>query len=238
MPRKDKDPSPESELSDIREYISQLESRCTWSENEINKISAARSIRLARMLSAIRQKPLSIGTWIGLPGSLFRSLKPLKPEIKSIQRKRFKLLKLSTSGAISRSGTVRSIAPKTVMEGLYQNTALGLDRHERIAGLANPGVIKRLNQSAALFPVRPDNYDHVMQSSEATAFVLDLDYAEEQHLLWKGILSMENIPISQIAAECLKTARARGMTLILFTPDRPHRYPFLGDVKSLFHLEF
>ncbi len=231
--------TPGAEIDDLREYISRLESRTVWAENEVQKLLAARSLRLARAFGTLRKAPFSVKSWASFPGVLMQALRPASPELKNIERRRFEALHNMgfLGGPMAGGEAYRPMPPKTAIGGFYQNSAFVLEQHDKIAGLAAAEDIKNINPSAEFFGVRPDDYDYVLKKSKATAFVLDLDYVETSNPYWGGIMSMTNVPISVTAAQCLQTARELGMALYLFSPQEPHRYPLLGDVKPLFHSE-
>ena len=231
--------APGAELDDLRNYVSRLESRTVWSDNEILKLRAARSLRLAGAFGALRQAPFNPKNWLAFPVSLLGALRPVSPELNKIKRRRFEVLhNMAGSGsAMTHAASSHLIEPRTAIEGFYQNTAFVLEQHDKIVGLASAEDIRDINPSAEFFSIRPDDYDHVLKKSKATAFVLDLDYAETENPFWNGIMSMENVPISVTAAHSLLTARELGMALYLFSPLKPHRYPLLTDVKPLFHSE-
>ncbi len=227
----------ETELDELRSYISQLESKSTWAVNEANKYRAARTLRMAGVLGAILKAPLNPANWLLAPARFAHALIPQEPEVEPIKRREFPILKGNGDYSPNLSGVERAYESMTVVDALHRRTLFALMQHQRVIGIADPARLKKLNAEIEFTGVRPDDFDHVAKQTKSTAFILDLDYASEQNPLWRGMLSMQNIPITIVLAKCLHTLKNMRLTLFLVTPKIPHRYSMLSDVREYFDVE-
>ncbi len=227
----------DTELDELRRYISQLESRSAWAVNEANKYRAARTLRMAGVLGAIIRAPLNPTNWLLAPVRFARALVTQEPEVEPIKRRKFPIF--TRGGEYSPYST--EAAPiyesMTIIDSLHQRTLFALMHHQHIIGIADAARLKEFNAEIDFTSIRPDDFDHVAKQTKSTAFVLDLDYAAEHDPFWRGMLSMQNIPVTIVLAKCLHTFKNMRLTLFLVTPKMPHRYSMLSDVREFFDVE-
>ncbi len=229
---------PPHEAAEIRAYIARLESRVTFAENEARTFRASRTIRIANVFGEIRQGPMRPGPWLAAPARLLAALASTTAEKAAIERKRFESLgQAAETVDVDARMASAPMEPATPIGALYQRTVLALSGHERIAGVAAPARIAAVSPNAAFSAVRPADYDHVFRVSEATAFVVDLDHILDDGALWRGALSMTNIPLGVELARCIETARRMGLATFLAPSTAPHRFPMLDDVRDMFDAE-
>lgn len=239
-----------SEAAEIKSYIEMLESRSTWARNEINKYRASRAIRLANVLSDIRQSPLDFRVLVKAPFRLFRCLSRQTPVKSQIERTRFPAFqRRSLPTALANIPTkaqepVRQTDPSfrqlkawgTITNSLHQATALGLREHKRVIGVVDPARLRRLNSELEFFSVRPDNFDFVARTNNASAFIFDPEFALYDKY-WRGSLSIRNIQASIAAAQSINLMKGAGLAMFLVFPENPERFSFLKEVRGAFDVE-